>query len=166
MLSRFVAVCPNPIFLFSYFLFCLSDDILQVTSAIQCGGNRRSEMNSVAVTAGSPWGISAISNAHWEGARLVDVLRASGAGLLHHINHINVRASLRNSIQYLRQPIHNKDFDDAISGDEDALHENGVLHVQFAAAEGMEASIPLHKALNTCELLVPVPRFIEVSGFI
>ena len=42
-------------------------------------------MNSVATTAGSPWGISAISNAHWEGARLVDVLRASGAGLSHHI---------------------------------------------------------------------------------
>ena len=120
-------------------------------------------MNSVAVTAGSPWGISAISNAHWEGARLVDVLRASGAGLLHHIN---VPASLRNSIQYLSQPIYSKDFDDATSGDEDALHENGVLHVQFAAAEGMEASIPLHKALNTCELLTLVPCFIEVSEFI
>jgi hypothetical protein len=30
------------------------------------------------------------------------------------------------------------------------LIEAGVRHVQFAAAEGMEASIPLHKALNTC----------------
>jgi Oxidoreductase molybdopterin binding domain len=37
-------------------------------------------MNAVATTAGSPWGISAISNAEWEGARLVDVLRAAGAG--------------------------------------------------------------------------------------
>lgn len=37
-------------------------------------------MNDVAKTAGSPWGISAISNADWEGARLVDVLRAVGAG--------------------------------------------------------------------------------------
>ena len=37
-------------------------------------------MNGVAVTAGSPWGISAISNAEWAGARLVDVLRAAGAG--------------------------------------------------------------------------------------
>ena len=37
-------------------------------------------MNKVAATAGSPWGISAISNADWEGARLVDVLRAVGAG--------------------------------------------------------------------------------------
>lgn len=37
-------------------------------------------MNKVAVTAGSPWGIAAISNAEWEGARLVDVLRAVGAG--------------------------------------------------------------------------------------
>ena len=63
-----------------------------------------------------------------------------------------------------RQPIYSKDFDNATSGDEDALHENGVLHVQFAAAEGMEASIPLHKALNTCELLVPC--FVEASGFI
>ena len=52
----------------------------EVTSAIQCGGNRRSEMNEVAVTAGSPWGVAAISNAQWEGARLVDVLREIGAG--------------------------------------------------------------------------------------
>lgn len=37
------------------------------------------------------------------------------------------------------------------AGDEEALSEVGVRHVQFAAAEGMEASIPLHKALNTCK---------------
>jgi hypothetical protein len=36
------------------------------------------------------------------------------------------------------------------AGDEEMLNEAGVRHVQFTAAEGMEASIPLHKALNTC----------------
>eukprot|EP00596_Hydrurales_sp_CCMP1899_P000671 CAMPEP_0119043770 /NCGR_PEP_ID=MMETSP1177-20130426/25875_1 /TAXON_ID=2985 /ORGANISM="Ochromonas sp, Strain CCMP1899" /LENGTH=520 /DNA_ID=CAMNT_0007012659 /DNA_START=289 /DNA_END=1851 /DNA_ORIENTATION=+ len=84
----------------------------KVTSAIQCGGNRRSEMNEVGKTNGSPWGIAAISNAEWEGVRLLDVLRAAGYG------------------------------------DEEALAEAGIKHVQFMAAEGMEASIPLHKAMD------------------
>lgn len=41
--------------------------------------------------------------------------------------------------------------DSSIIGDEEALSESGIKHVQFMAAEGMEASIPLHKALNTCK---------------
>lgn len=96
---------------------------VKVVAAIQCGGNRRSEMNEVAITAGSPWGTSAISNAEWAGVRLRDVLKAAlvdaGVG--------------------------------AAALDEEALMEEGVRHVQFAAAEGLEASIPLHKALSICK---------------
>lgn len=98
-------------------------------------------MNAVATTAGSPWGISAISNAEWEGARLVDVLRAAGAGS-HTLNCIP---------PFNFNPTNMKSFLVSLLGDEETLSEVGVRHVQFTAAEGMQASIPLHKALNTCK---------------
>ncbi|XP_049588638.1 sulfite oxidase, mitochondrial [Syngnathus scovelli] len=51
-----------------------------VTATLQCAGNRRSEMNKVKQVKGLNWGISAISNATWAGARLCDVLLAAGYG--------------------------------------------------------------------------------------
>lgn len=84
-----------------------------IAVSIQCGGNRRGEMNSEGLTSGTPWGCGAISTAVWGGARLRDVIKAAGVDL-----------------------------------DEDALENMGVEHVQFAGAEGMEASIPSMKALS------------------
>ncbi|XP_029948572.1 sulfite oxidase, mitochondrial isoform X2 [Salarias fasciatus] len=49
-----------------------------VTATLQCAGNRRSEMNKVKQVKGLNWGIAAISNATWSGARLRDVLQAAG----------------------------------------------------------------------------------------
>ncbi|KAG7477434.1 hypothetical protein MATL_G00069530 [Megalops atlanticus] len=49
-----------------------------VTATLQCAGNRRSEMNQVKQVKGLNWGIGAISNATWSGARLRDVLIAAG----------------------------------------------------------------------------------------
>ncbi|KAM4613497.1 sulfite oxidase, mitochondrial isoform 2-T2 [Polymixia lowei] len=51
-----------------------------VTATLQCAGNRRSEMNEVKQVKGLNWGIAAISNATWSGARLRDVLLAAGYG--------------------------------------------------------------------------------------
>ncbi|XP_059186046.1 sulfite oxidase, mitochondrial [Centropristis striata] len=51
-----------------------------VTATLQCAGNRRSEMNKVKLVKGLNWGIAAISNAKWSGARLRDVLLAAGYG--------------------------------------------------------------------------------------
>ncbi|XP_061583472.1 sulfite oxidase, mitochondrial [Cololabis saira] len=51
-----------------------------VTATLQCAGNRRSEMNKVKQVKGLNWGIAAISNAKWSGARLKDVLLAAGYG--------------------------------------------------------------------------------------
>lgn len=51
-----------------------------VTATMQCAGNRRSEMNAVKQVKGLNWGIAAISNATWSGARLRDVLLAAGCG--------------------------------------------------------------------------------------
>uniref|UniRef100_A0A3B5MXS4 Sulfite oxidase n=2 Tax=Xiphophorus couchianus TaxID=32473 RepID=A0A3B5MXS4_9TELE len=51
-----------------------------VTATLQCAGNRRSDMNKVKQVKGLNWGISAIGNAKWSGARLRDVLLAAGFG--------------------------------------------------------------------------------------
>ena len=47
----------------------------EVITSIQCGGNRRQEMNGFHITAGSPWTVSAISTAKWGGVKLRDLLK-------------------------------------------------------------------------------------------
>ncbi|XP_046981102.1 sulfite oxidase-like [Schistocerca americana] len=49
-----------------------------VTAAVQCAGNRRSEMAKVKAIRGLSWGQAAIGNAVWSGAKLADVLKAAG----------------------------------------------------------------------------------------
>ncbi|KAF7405175.1 hypothetical protein HZH66_004081 [Vespula vulgaris] len=49
-----------------------------VTSAIMCGGNRRSEMAEVKPLKGLSWGVGAVGNATWSGARLCDILKDLG----------------------------------------------------------------------------------------
>lgn len=63
--------------------FSLSDlksrfSMRTVTATMQCGGNRRSELNAVRKTQGLPWGAGAISTATWGGVYLRDVLVAMG----------------------------------------------------------------------------------------
>lgn len=48
---------------------------VEVTSAIQCGGNRRFEMHQIKPIKGLPWKGGAIGNAKWGGVRLNDVLK-------------------------------------------------------------------------------------------
>lgn len=53
-----------------------------IVASIQCGGNRRAEMNAVAghpATLGSAWGSAAIGTAEWTGVRLVDLMADAGA---------------------------------------------------------------------------------------
>lgn len=45
-----------------------------VTTTIQCGGNRRNELNKYGKTSGTPWCGGAISTAKWTGVALRDVL--------------------------------------------------------------------------------------------
>lgn len=84
----------------------------EVTCTIQCGGNRRGEMNTVEKTSGIPWGSGAMSTATWKGALLRDVLTFSG----------------------LMTPY--------------SAERDGVRHVIFEAVDGMQASIPIDKALS------------------
>eukprot|EP00418_Pyrodinium_bahamense_P062864 CAMPEP_0179095684 /NCGR_PEP_ID=MMETSP0796-20121207/43945_1 /TAXON_ID=73915 /ORGANISM="Pyrodinium bahamense, Strain pbaha01" /LENGTH=646 /DNA_ID=CAMNT_0020793379 /DNA_START=99 /DNA_END=2039 /DNA_ORIENTATION=+ len=46
----------------------------EVVTTIQCGGNRRSELDQVEKTSGIPWGIGAMSTARWGGVALREVL--------------------------------------------------------------------------------------------
>jgi sulfite oxidase len=50
----------------------------ELTATLQCAGNRRLELISVAPIPGElPWGSEAVSNARWSGVRLADVLAAA-----------------------------------------------------------------------------------------
>ena len=49
-----------------------------VVAALQCAGNRRTELASVRPVDGTPWQQGAIGNAEWTGAPLAEVLRAAG----------------------------------------------------------------------------------------
>ena len=85
-----------------------------ITATLQCGGNRRCEMNLVEPTSGIAWGPGAISTARWGGVRLRDLLLSQ---------HQELR-SLRDA------------------------EARGIKHVVFEGADGMEASIPLEKAMS------------------
>ena len=52
-----------------------------VEAVLQCAGNRRSGLQSVAPTSGDPWSPGAIGNAVWTGASLAELLDAAGAEL-------------------------------------------------------------------------------------
>ena len=52
----------------------------EVVATMQCGGNRRDDLNAAGKTQGLCWDIGAISTAKWGGARLRDVL-ADAAGI-------------------------------------------------------------------------------------
>lgn len=49
-----------------------------ITAAVQCAGNRRSELNTYKTVKGLGWGTAAISNAEWTGVLLSDVLEYAG----------------------------------------------------------------------------------------
>jgi sulfite oxidase len=89
-----------------------------VISSLQCGGNRRAAMTALERTNGSSWEISAISTAKWTGVKLRDVLYSLGI------------------------------TEDSLYGDEDNENKPLIKHVHFVSADGLEASIPVRKALS------------------
>ncbi|CAK7328306.1 unnamed protein product [Dovyalis caffra] len=53
-----------------------------VTATLQCAGNRRTAMSKVKTVKGVGWGVSAIGNGVWGGAKLADVLELIGISKL------------------------------------------------------------------------------------
>lgn len=107
----------------------------RVTAALQCSGNRRSDMTRHAdKTNGLQWGVGAISNAEWEGVRLMDVLADAGLKV------VDVRAHT------LSSPSSSSVQDE--EEDEEEKTDPNTHHVQFTGLEAYGASIPLSTALD------------------
>jgi len=94
----------------------------EITATIQCSGNRRSGMNDVKKTSGSPWVQGAISTAKWKGPKLIDVLKL----LSPYKNNHNSSSSFTQNL----------------------INDKNIEHVIFKGIDGMEASIPKYKALS------------------
>lgn len=100
----------------------------RVTAVLQCSGNRRSDMTRhTGQTNGLQWGVGAISNAEWEGVRLMDVLNDAGLRVADLSSHTAVTASA--------------------PADHDPPDPK-THHVQLTGLEAYGASIPLSTALD------------------
>mmetsp|Transcript_247 Transcript_247/g.431 ORF Transcript_247/g.431 Transcript_247/m.431 type:complete len:638 (+) Transcript_247:134-2047(+) len=118
---------------------------VEVTTTLQCSGNRRSGFNDFRRTSGTPWGQGAISTAKWGGARLVDVLMLASDQLADDekgskpendatsTSTSNDKGSLLQTLQNLQTIL-----------DE---HPN-LQHLRFESIDGMLASIDILKALS------------------
>ena len=61
-----------------------------ITTTIQCGGNRRGELNTLKTTSGTPWNIGAISTAKWSGIWARDMLPKHIDKSIKHIHFIGI----------------------------------------------------------------------------
>ncbi|KAJ9150324.1 hypothetical protein NKR23_g3720 [Pleurostoma richardsiae] len=103
----------------------------RITVALQCSGNRRSDMTRHAgKTNGLQWGAGAISNAQWEGVRLADVLADAGLKVADPTELTRPGSRL------------------AEGQGEGDLPDANTHHVQFSGLEAYGASIPLATALD------------------
>lgn len=100
----------------------------RVTAVLQCSGNRRSDMTrNAGKTTGLQWGVGAISNAQWEGVRLMDVLADAGLRVADARTHTAL------------DPKQDEDED---------LPDPNTHHVQFTGMETYGSSISLAAALD------------------
>lgn len=107
----------------------------RVTAVLQCSGNRRGDMTRHAgKTNGLQWGVGAISNAEWEGVRLMDVLTDAGLRVANVSTHTAVTAMATATTTAM-----------SIDGD---MPDPNTHHVQLTGLEAYGASIPLSTALN------------------
>lgn len=109
---------------------------VEVTTTLQCSGNRRSGFNELRGTSGTPWGQGAISTAKWGGARLVDVLMLASEQLADDDGDVPTeprRESLVGTLQKLQDLID---------------QYPNLQHLRFESLDGMLASIDIIKALS------------------
>ncbi|KAL7529057.1 hypothetical protein ACHAXR_002769 [Thalassiosira sp. AJA248-18] len=110
----------------------------EVTTTLQCSGNRRSGFNDLRKTSGTPWDQGAISTAKWGGARLVDVMMLASEQL----------ASEKN-IHCKSNDGKGSDLLQTLQNLQTILNQNPKLqHLRFESVDGMLASIDILKALS------------------
>ena len=105
---------------------------VDVTTTLQCSGNRRSGFNDLRRTSGTPWDQGAISTAKWSGARLVDVLMLASKDADGDAKS-TTSSSLLESLQCLQNTL--------------SANPN-LRHLRFESIDGMKASIDINKAFN------------------
>jgi len=105
---------------------------IEVTTTLQCSGNRRSGFNDFRRTSGTPWDQGAISTAKWGGARLVDVLMLASKDADGDAKPAT-SSSLLESLQCLQNTL--------------SANPN-LQHLRFESIDGMKASIDINKAFN------------------
>ena len=105
---------------------------VEITTTLQCSGNRRSGFNDLRRTSGTPWDQGAISTAKWGGARLVDVLMLASKDAEGDAKSMTP-SSLLESLQCLQNTL--------------SANPN-LAHLRFQSIDGMKASIDINKAFN------------------
>lgn len=115
---------------------------VEVTTTLQCSGNRRSGFNDLRRTSGTPWGQGAISTAKWGGARLADVLTLASEQLegddeTNTSTSNNIAGKADSSLPQTLQNLHTL-LDQ---------HPN-LQHLRFESLDGMLASVDVIKALS------------------
>lgn len=115
---------------------------VEITSTLQCSGNRRSGFNDLRQTSGTNWGQGAISTAKWGGVRLVDLLQFAAQ----QVDTLSDKKEKQNSSPE--------------SNNTDSLFETlqnlqlilekqpNLQHLRMESLDGMRASIPIVKAFS------------------
>lgn len=113
---------------------------VEVTTTLQCSGNRRSGFNDFRKTSGTSWDQGALSTAKWGGARLVDVLMLASQQLAENEKDNalvpagkDVEGNLLQTLQKLQMQLSD--------------HPN-LQHLRFESLDGMLASIDITKAFS------------------
>eukprot|EP00804_Cyclotella_cryptica_P019613 CCRYP_013961-RC/>CCRYP_013961-RC protein AED:0.30 eAED:0.32 QI:44/0.6/0.5/1/0.8/0.66/6/0/660 len=117
---------------------------VEITSTLQCSGNRRSGFNDLRQTSGTNWGQGAISTAKWGGVRLVDLLQfAAQQAAIDTLSdkkekktlrpESNNRESLLETLQHLQSILEK---------------QPNLQHLRMESLDGMRASIPIVKAFS------------------
>lgn len=114
-----------------------------VVSTVQCGGNRRQALSNIKKTSGTDW-TNAISTAKFTGIYLKDLLEEVG-----------ITEELINE-RNLKKINNNKNYDPELLKELNVNNEyadkgllSSIKHVIFVSYDGLEASIPIKKALST-----------------
>mmetsp|Transcript_8984 Transcript_8984/g.19105 ORF Transcript_8984/g.19105 Transcript_8984/m.19105 type:complete len:670 (+) Transcript_8984:264-2273(+) len=123
---------------------------VEVTTTLQCSGNRRSGFNDLRRTSGTPWGQGAISTAKWGGARLVDVLALAAEELSAEEGSGDKKS--KKATKKKKKASKGKGSEPLIQ----TLQQLQTLlqdhpkfqHLRFESLDGMMASIDVVKALN------------------
>lgn len=113
---------------------------VEVTSTLQCSGNRRSGFNDLRKTSGTPWSQGAISTAKWGGARLTDVLLLASKNLQADDDGGSIPPFAGKGPKYAQLLLQNlQELVDTCPN---------LQHIRFECLDGMSSSVDVSKALS------------------